>query len=54
MLHAVEVDEALIDTVAEVCRNFLADRANYTPCQFSIKLIIGREYSYLLVWKLLV
>ena len=41
LLHAVKIDEALVDAIAKVCRILLLDDFNHTTRQFSIQLIVG-------------
>ena len=52
-LHAVEIDEALVDAVAEVGGCLLADDHHNTRGQVTIQLIIAAEDGYLLIFKLL-
>ena len=53
MLHAVEIDETLVDGIAEVGRRLFADDAYHPSCQVAIQLIVTAEYGYLLIAKLL-
>ena len=53
MLHAIKVDEALVNGIAKICRNLFTDNAYYTTCQFSVQFIVGREHGNLLVRELL-
>ena len=53
VLHAVEIDETLVDGIAEVGRRFFADDAYHPSCQVAIQLIVAAEDSYLFIAKLL-
>ena len=53
MLHAIKIDKALVDAVAEIGWSLLADDWNHTACQFAIQLIVWWEYDNLLIGKLL-
>ena len=53
VLHAVEIDETLVDGIAEVGRRLLADDAYHPSCQVAIQLIVAAEDGYLFIAKLL-
>lgn len=53
VLHAVEIDETLVDGIAEVGRRLLADDAYHPSCQVAIQLIVTAEDGYLFIAKLL-
>ena len=40
MLHAVQINKALIDAVTEVGWHLLADDRHHTACQLSVELIV--------------
>ena len=52
-VHSVQIDEAFINTVAEVCGSLLTDYIHHAAGELGIKLIVGREDGYLPVRKLL-
>ena len=52
-LHAVEIDEALVDAVAEVGGCLLADDHHHARGQVAIQLVVAAEDGYLLIRELL-
>ena len=52
-LHAVEIDEALVDAVAEVGGRLLADDHHHARGQVAIQLVVAAEDGDILIFKLL-
>ena len=53
MLHAVEIDKALIDGITEVGWGFLTDDMHHPTCEFTVQLIVAAEDGDLFMRELL-
>ena len=53
VFHAIHIDEAFVNGIAEIGWHFLTDDFNHPCSQFSIQFIVGGEYGYLLIGELL-
>ena len=53
VLHAIEIDKALIDAVAEIGWGFLADDTHHPTREFPVQFIITTEYGDLFLRVLL-
>ena len=40
MVHALKIDEALVDAVSEICRYFLTDDVHDASCQLPVEFVV--------------